>query len=204
MSGDLFELLFVIAFILFGILGGRKKKRPGAGQQQLPRPRPRLRPAPRPAPERFPGARRPPPATPQTPKDALLRELEGLLTGQRPAPVEVEPAWVPASSDRVPDPDEARSLESLEDEGSAAWEEGLEQASDIRDTPGWAKGRDREAGTLETLEEAGETSHQRFHERYAIAPRAESRAPRGPIFDIKDIRRAIVWSEILGPPVSLR
>ena len=202
MSGDLFELLFVLAFILFGILGGRKKK--GAGQRQLPQPRPRPRPASRPAPERSSLARRPPPATSQTPKDALLRELEGFLTGQRPVPARVEPAWVPASSDRIPDPEEARSLESLEDEGSAAWEEGLERSSEVGGTPLWAEGRDQEAGTLETLEEAGEGSHQRFHERYAIAARVESRTPRGPTFDVQDVRRAIVWSEILGPPVSLR
>jgi len=201
MSGDLFELLFVLAFILFGILGGRKKK-PGAGQRQLPRPRPR--PVSRPAPERSPVARRPAPATSQAPKDVLLRELEGLLTGQRPVPVEAEPAWAPASSDRVPDPEEARSLESLEDEGSAAWEEGLERTSEIREAARWTEGRAQEAGTLETLEESGEGSHQRFHERYAVAARPESRSSRGPTFDVRDVRRAVVWSEILGPPVSLR
>jgi len=203
MSGDLFELLFVVAFILFGILGGRKKK-PGAGQRQLPQPRPRPRPAPRPVPERSPLARRSPPAAPPTAQDALLRELEGLLTGQRPAPVEAEPEWVSTSSDRVPDPEEARSLESLEAETSAVWEEGLERASETSGTPRWAEGRDREAGTLETLEEAGEGSHKRFHERYAIAARAESRSPRSPTFDMNEVRRAIVWSEILGPPVSVR
>jgi hypothetical protein len=197
-GGDFFELLFVIAFILFGILGGRKKK-PGAGQPQVPRPRP--------APDRSPAGRhpQPPPRAGSEPsQDALLRELEGLLTGRRPLPVEQdEPRWSPASSDRVPDPEEARSLESLEVEETAVWEEGLERASEVRDTARWTEGRDRPAASLETLEEAGEASHERYHERYDFTVQAE-RAARGPTFDVRDVRRAVIWSEILGPPVSER
>jgi hypothetical protein len=204
MSGDLFELLFVIAFILIGILGGRRKK-PEA-QQQLPLPRSRPRPAPRPVPGRGSVghlAQRPRPASPQTAQDALLQELEGLLTGRRPIPVEDQPRKVPTSSE-VPEPEEARSLESLAVEEAAVWTEGRERASEVRDSPRWAEGREREAGSLETLEEAGEASHKRFHERYGVAARMEPPTSRGPTFDVQDVRRAIVWSEILGPPVSLR
>jgi len=205
-GGDFFELLFVIAFILFGILGGKKKK-PGAGQPQVPRPRTRPRPAPRPTPDRSPAGRYPQPtprASSETAQDVLLRELEGLLTGRGPVPVEQdEPRWSPTSSDRVPDPEEARSLESLEVEETAVWEEGLERASEVRDTPRWTEGRDRPAASLETLEEAGAASHDRFHERYDFTVQAK-RAARGPTFDVVDMRRAVIWTEILGPPVSER
>lgn len=199
MSGDLFEILFVIAFILFGILGGRKKK-PGAGEPQRPRPRPR--PVPRPSPERATARQRS--APPETAPDALLRELEGLLTGRAPRPVEQEVEWAPVPSDQVPDPVEARSLESLEVEETALWGAGLERASEARDTARWTEGRNRAARTLETLEEAGEASHRRFHERYDFSTRPEPRTAGGSVFDVRDVRRAVVWSEILGPPVSQR
>jgi hypothetical protein len=200
MSGDLFEILFVVAFILFGLLGGRKKK-PGAGQPQRPRQPPRTRPAPRRFPERSTGSR---PPGPETAQDALLRELEGLLTGRRPAPVEAPPEWAPTSADRIPDPEEARSLESLEDEASATWEAGLERAEEVRDPARWTEGMSRGATSLETLEEAGEKSHVRFHERYDTSAPAPAPAPEGPGYDLSDVRRAVVWSEILGPPVSQR
>jgi hypothetical protein len=202
MSGDLFEILFILAFILFGLLGGRKrKKKPGAGEPQRPQPRPR--PVPRPAPERS-AARQQRSAPPETAQDALLRELEGLLTGRAPRPVEQEAEWMPVPSDRVPDPVEARSLESLEVEETVLWGEGLDRASEARDTARWTEGRNRAARTLETLEEAGEASHRRFHERYDFSTRTEPRTARGPTFDVRDVRRAVVWSEILGSPVSMR
>jgi hypothetical protein len=207
MSGDLFELLFVIAFILIGLLGGRKKK-PRADQ---PRPRrlPRERPMPRPAPPARPTAGRIAPSRtrmePPTAQEALLRELEGLLTGRRPAPAETELMWAPPPSDRVPDPEEARSLETLESEEAAGWEEGLDRApEEIRDTPRWAEGRDQQAASLETLEEAGEASHIRFHQKYAASAGPQPMGQRAPSFDLAEVRRALVWSEILGAPVSMR
>ena len=206
-GGDFFELLFVIAFILFGILGGRKKK-PGAGQPQIPRPRTRPRPVPRPAPDRSPGSRYPQPqprASSETAQDALLRELEGLLTGRSPVPVEeAEPRWSPTPSDRVPDPAEARSLEPLEVEEAAGWDEGMERASETPEAARWSEGLERPATTLETLDEAGDASHARFHERYDYSVRTKQRATRGPTFDVREVRRAVIWSEILGPPVSER
>jgi hypothetical protein len=198
MSGDLFEILFILAFILFGLLGGRRKKKPGAGEAQRPRPRP----VPRPSPERSTARQRS--APPETAPDALLRELEGLLTGRAPRPVEQESEWAPVPSDRVPDPVEARSLESLEVDETALWGEGLERASEARDTARWTEGKNRAARTLETLEEAGEASHRRFHERYDFSTRTEPRPARGSTLDVRDVRRAVVWSEILGPPVSMR
>lgn len=212
MGGDLFEILFVIAFILFGILGGRKKK-PGAGQTRPPRPRPHPRPVPQRGASRSAssaGAREPPQRT----QDALLRELEGILTGRRPAP---------QPFDQVPDPDEARSLETLDVSETDSWDAGLEQAAQVgdtalwhegrdratgavaADTPLWHEGRDRAAGSLETLEGAGEASHSRYHQRYGpTAVSGLQRKARGASFDLRDMRRAVILAEILGPPVSER
>lgn len=190
MGGDLFEILFVVAFILFGILGGRKKK-PGAGQ--TPRSRPQRPPRPRTARQQAGG--------PGTTQDALLRELEGLLTGRRPVE---ESSWQPVPSPDVPDPSEARSLETLEVEETAAWEEGLDRAAVVQDTARWMAGRDRGAKSLETLEGAGEASHTRFHQRYNLTAEAPARAEPAARFAMGEIRRAVVWAEILGKPVSMR
>ena len=103
----------------------------------------------------------------------------------------------------MPDPDEARSLESLEAEGSAVWEEGLERALEAGVSARWIAGRDQGAESLETLEEAGGASHKRFHALYARPPEPAT-TPTRPEFRNADLRRAMVWSEILGPPVSER
>lgn len=189
MGGDLLEILFVVAFILFGVLGGRKKK-----------PQPRSRPAPRPRPPRpQPGSR--PEQSPQRAQDAMLRELEALLGGAPPDPPRRS---APTPFDRVPDPAEARSLETLEVEETSSWEEGLDQAAEITVTTAWSEGRNRGAGTLETLEGAGEASHDRYHERYQLSKPATVTPRQGPAFSLQDVRRAVIWAEILGPPVSQR
>ena len=204
MSGDLLEILFVAAFILFGLLGGRKKR----PQQRTPpaRPRPQTR-----APGGQPTARRVPVPRPQPTithqrapdQDRLLRELEGLLTG-RPVS-EPTPASVSSPMRDMPDPDEAQSLESLEiEEGAGAWEEGLERTSDTAGTARWSAGTARAAESLETLEEAGGASHKRFHALYDRQPAFVQKKPAPRAIAIADVRRAIVWSEILGPPVSER
>jgi len=205
MGGDLFEILFVVAFILFGILGGRKKK-PGASQTGGTRPR---------LPGRASVSGPPTARRPQATQDALLRELEGLLTGRRPAD---QPSWAPIPSHQVPDPTEARSLETLDAEETATWEaglqraseeavtweEGLQRASKVQETPSWLAGQRRPTASLETLQEAGEAEHDRFHERYDVRSRPPTSEAHRPTFDMRDIRRAVVWSEILGVPVSMR
>jgi hypothetical protein len=205
MDGDLLELLFVAAFILFGLLGGRKKKRPAS---PVPRPRPELRSRPdrtavaRPGAPR--GGRAPAPRAAGTEQDRLLRELESLLTG-RPIPPEPPPAPARAPVRELPDPDEARSLESLEAEAPSRWEEAATRATEATEgTARWRAGRTRAVESLETLEEAGGASHERFHALYDRPP--EPAEPRGtqPMFPAGDMRRAIIWSEILGPPVSER
>ncbi|MDH3495928.1 MAG: hypothetical protein OER21_04135 [Gemmatimonadota bacterium] len=164
--GDYFELLLALAFILFGILGSRKKKKPSP-----PTRRPQARPA-------RPAARPPSRAAPQ-PRGALrdlLEQLEQAAQG----------GLVPPPA-RVPDPDEAVSLETLEVEESALWMEGL----------------DRGTASVETLEPAGGKSHVRFHEKYLDAPAPAPPPAPAPITN-RDLRRAVIWSEILAPPVSMR
>jgi hypothetical protein len=107
--------------------------------------------------------------------------LERLLGGH--VEIEAEPA-------------EAVSLEETDFEERPARVEG----------PGarWTEGLDRGAESLETLEEAGESSHARFHARLqATAGAAPGDAqPVDP--GVARLRQAIIWREILGPPVSLR
>jgi hypothetical protein len=182
MSDDLFQLLFVVAFILFGLLGGRKK--PSQQPQQRPQPRPR--------PARQPPSPRPRQAAePATPEDMLVRELESVLRGRRvPAPPEVPP------------PEEAMSLEDIHVEENRTWLEGQERAAESQETARWAAGRERAAESLETLQEADAARHERFHQKYALQPAAVGTT--GPAFPRSELQRAIIWSEILAPPVSER
>jgi hypothetical protein len=198
MSGDLLEILFVAAFILFGLLGGRKKRPPQGTPPARPRPQ-RWAPAARRAPGSQPTTAR----APATDQNRLLRELEGLLTG-RPVQREAEPASVTSGTADLPDPDEARSLESLEIEEGGGWEEGLERTSETAGTARWTAGHDRGAESLETLEAAGGASHKRFHSLYDRPPEPVKTKAVPPAFPGTDVRRAMVWSEILAPPVSLR
>lgn len=195
MKGDLLQLLFVAAFILFGLLGGRKKKRP-----PTPIPRPGARPDARVGAER-PTAGRSAPRSGRPDQDRLLRELESLLTG-RPARSEAEPPPTYGFVQGPPDPEEAQSLELLEADEPSSWEEAKARATEVTDV--WRAGETRAAETLETLEAAGGASHKRFHALYDRPPEvAKPRRPR-PSFPTAEMRRAFIWSEILGPPVSER
>jgi hypothetical protein len=182
MDSDFLQILALIAFILFGLLGGKKKKRP---QQPAPRPRFDPRTASAKQQTRLP-----------TSQQDLLRELEGLFTGRTSAP----PRRLPPPEE----PTEAVSLEPVDVDETARWQAGLDRASQVRETATWEEGLHRGTGSLETLEEAGEKSHTRFHERYAQQPVARMAAYEGPKFSANDLRKAFVWSEILGAPVSMR
>ena len=61
-----------------------------------------------------------------------------------------------------------------------------------------------EAQSLETLEPAGEASHERFHRDF-IKPLGELRSlePRAAL-PPGGMRSAVVWAEILGPPRGLQ
>lgn len=67
-----------------------------------------------------------------------------------------------------------------------------------------------EAYSLETLEPAGEESHQRFHKKYATpAQPAQPAASAEPVkrlrltVNARSLREAMLWREILGPPKGL-
>lgn len=70
------------------------------------------------------------------------------------------------------------------------------------DSPKWAAGLGRPQESLETLEEAGAASHERFHARHLDSPPVVAPGPEAP--DTARLRQAIIWSEILGPPMALR
>jgi hypothetical protein len=185
MSDDVLQLIFAAVLILAGLLGGKKKKptppqpprrRPAQASRparpaQAPRPAPPMRPAPAPRPAASPS------------RDALLDQLQRMLSGQVEAhPLEVE----------LP---EAVSLEATDVEERRQPVEGTNAR--------WAAGLEREAQSLETLEEAGESSHSRFHARLQATAAATPAAAEADPAMVR-LRQAIIWSEILGPPVSMR
>jgi hypothetical protein len=182
MKGDLLQILAILAFIVFGLLGGKKKKRP----TQMPS-RTRLQPG--------AGSARLRAGLPTSQED-LLRELENMFAGRASAP----PRRLPPAEE----PAEATSLEPVDAQETARWEAGLEQAAKVRETSVWEEGLHRDAGSLETLEGAGEASHTRFHQRYEPSPVPRIVVPDRPMFRMADLRRAFVWSEILGKPTSMR
>jgi hypothetical protein len=203
---DLLEILFVAAFILFGLFGSRRKRPPT--QTPASRPRPRLP----------PGQQSPPGARTTSPRDLFLQELENLMSGR---PAGSAPASPPTTTPRSHRPAPSQTRETLEAPETARWEEGLERAAEVGESPAWLAGErqaaaesqdstlweqgiERKPKTLETLEEAGEAAHDRFHEQYDMHAAAPSVRSDAPSFRVSQLRRALVWSEILGPPVSQR
>ena len=180
---DLLQILVIVTFIVMGLLGSSRKKK----RQQQTRSRSRLHP---PA---APGTRR---AGVPTRQEDLLRELENLFTGRVSPP----PRRLPEPEE----PTEAVSLEPVDATETASWEEGLEEAAAVQETTAWKEGLHRDTKSLETLEGAGEESHARFHRRYDHAEQRPVARPVGQEFHTHDLRRAVVWTEILGKPVSMR
>ena len=187
MSDDLLQIIFAAALILFGLLGGKKKKKKPTQHPPRQRPTQAARPAPPPARTGRPAPQMrsapPQPAAPQQ-RDVLLGQLQRMLGGQ----VEAEPLEV-----EVP---EAVSLEATDVEERRQRVEGTSAR--------WAAGLKRGAESLETLEEAGDSSHARFHARLqATAPAPPVAAGQVDPATAR-LRHVIIWSEILGPPVSMR
>ena len=65
-----------------------------------------------------------------------------------------------------------------------------------------------EAYSLETLEPAGEASHEAFHRTYDSPSPAKAPAARAPqrrrlTLDVRSARQAMLWTEILGPPKGM-
>lgn len=181
---DLVQLLILGGAGLAWLLSSGKAKKPPA------EPRPR-RPAPRPA---RPVQRYEPPTTvvvrPAVPKrqpaDTMAQEIYRILSGE------------------VEQREREESLEIQEaDEGSL--EIIREEAAPRRAT--LEEIHEAEAYSLETLEPAGEESHQRFHEKYATP--AQPAQPAEPArrlrltVNARSLREAMLWREILGPPKGL-
>jgi hypothetical protein len=146
----------------------------GSRKQERRGPPPRRRAVPRSQPTRRPSA---PAPTPR--REPTVEDLYRILTGEAPPATseEAEAEW-----ER-----EARPAEQVSEEARP-----VEQVFEA------------EARSLETLEAAGEGSHQRFREKYLSEPAAPAEpgpARREPLpHRPTDLRRAVIWREILGPP----
>jgi hypothetical protein len=194
MDKDLFQVLLVLAFILFGLLGGRKKKKPPVpGGQTSGRTPAQPRPA-----RDLPGQAR---------RQVSLEELGRMLEAAQRPPTPTTPRRRPPRFEQTDAPETSTWMEGLERSAEShettQWEAGLARAAKARETSEWEAGLERAPITLETLEGAGDESHRRFHQRYDLSsPATLDAQPEQP--DGAALRRAIVWSEILAPPVSLR
>jgi hypothetical protein len=173
-NSDVLTLLVFVAFIALSLLGRRKKK-PSQAQRSRPAPRPQLR-------ETAPRRASPPRPPQRRPGDALRDLLAEIERAGEPRP---EPR-----SAAAPEPDEAVSLEVIEEPA---------------ETARWMAGIERTATSLETAEPAGEASHKRFRDRYKTTAAArDPPAAAASVSELATLRRAIIWSEILAPPVALR
>lgn len=129
------------------------------------------------------------------------RPTERDRLGERPRPRPRPDATVPASSHGTTAEELFRILTgeaAAPGPHEADWAEEGQPLEEVHEV---------EARSLETLEPAGERSHQRFREKYMTEPVAPDQpgdvaAPstRRP----SDLRRAIIWREILGPPKGLQ
>ncbi len=184
---DLFQFLVFLAFIFFALLGGgRKKKRPptstrsGSGGT---------------ATRERPGQTRRPPMDPGEIERILRQEL-GLPV---PAPPQVpEPTPEPARRPEYTALPEPEPVSHREPEGQPPSLRQPEQTA-------WAAGLARRPTSLEVASRARPAEHARFHELYVEPSEPATVAgPAGPEISRAELRRLVIWREILGPPVGLR
>jgi len=189
-SDTLKNIIPVIVLIIWGIVGALTKK--ATKRPPAPPPhRPRVEPSPQPAPsshESAPSQRTESPApAPQRPREVLRKTLADVLA-------EIEQAT--GQELGVPDTD-ARPAETPLDAQPAAFE--MERA--MEQTPATATGTAtiENAPTPESLPVAAAT--------IALPTPPVNEPPTLPQTTWSlpgDLRAAIVWSEVLGKPVSLR
>jgi hypothetical protein len=176
------ELIILAALIFLSSLFGRKKKKPGGRAPQTPR-------APRPRPE----------------VAAATREASA-----REQPHHVVPTDRPKLEPRKQAGSFREFFELLQQQAEAATRGEplvLEQVPDASPPPPEPVRRELPPPpALETLEGAGEESHERFHDQYIRPLDAPSRKlsprfilPRNPV----SLKRAVIWSEILGRPKGM-
>ena len=139
------------------------------------------------------------------------RALEALFRGMG---IEIElPGGEPMGQRRFPpprpplpapeDPEEARSLEGQSVEGEALDVEPGRAARTIvvADAAAEEVVRRRIEAAEARSHALGAADHAEFHRRVTAAPRA---AKAHAAISLADLRRAVVWREVLGPPLALR
>jgi len=211
-------LVLVVAYVVFSVISGAVKQKRDApdGEEAARR---RARAAARERAERLARAGASPPSrgadlgTSPTQLEArrleeLLRGLGGAL-GMPDGPVVVT---VPApGNDEEEEPVEAYSLEGVTLEGESRDVAPVRVAREVRaeDASASALVQRRIDAAAARSGALGPSDHAAFHRRLATQsapaqverPKARRAAMAG---TRKDLRRAVVWREILGPPVSLR
>jgi hypothetical protein len=181
--------------------GSGKPSSSGPSSSRLPdgaRPRPGL-------PGRLPGGGSPPDATQRegSQLEQLLRELGRTLDqagqqGKRPTvrtlpPIRTPPAGKPAKKGESLVSTEGQSLELDPARGERAVEDLDDEAERVVEQ--------RRAAAEANLRPLSGGDHRAFEERIRQEP-ADKTATRA--YTLKQLRDAVVWREILGPPVSLR
>lgn len=208
MDPELLIILFLIlAPLLERLLKVGQKKKPPAPRREIPRREPpRRMPAPstrtaddEPSMEQ-PAARR----EDETAATILPEDLWEILTGERQFPQPV-PAPQPVPEPYEESYDEIEPVHEWEQEESVVVPEPVP-----RPREGLYASRDRtepQVVSLEPLELDDEERHRRFHERVSVVTTAATE-PTGPaVFRFRsgeDLRRAMIVTEVLGPPKGLQ
>ncbi len=205
-------VVLVVAYVLFSFFSEAVKKQRGAAGEESRR---RARAAARERAERLARAgARPPARGPDhgtSPTQVEARRLEELLRGLGGAlglPDEPVVVTVPG---RTEDPEEAYSLEgeTLEGESREPVPVRVARVERTEDESASALVQRRIDAAALRSGALGPSDHAAFHRRLASqsAPVQVERTGSRPAVRAgtrEDLRRAIVWREILGPPVSLR
>lgn len=207
---DFFTFLVIFIFFVLPAL-----QRVLKGQQQKGPPPQQRRPQTRPMPQRRPlpgSTTRPPAPAPRerqpTAEDLIPEDLWAILTGQ---PRPQRPAPPPSPAPTAPVPAEA---ESLETQGYGREGQSLETIEDeiTRADKVLARRRRDDSApvvvSLETEPAPEPVRHTRFHERLdALAPAARMQRKEAPLRSLRDpreLRRAFILTEVLGPPKALQ
>jgi hypothetical protein len=130
--------------------------------------------------------------------ERLLRELgrtldEGRAPAHRPTVRTLPPAKARTSDGSLESAPEGQSLETDPGRGERAVVDQDDEAEQVVQR--------RLAAAEANLKPLSESDHQVFDQRIRQEP-ADQTATRG--YTARQLREAIVWREILGPPVSLR
>lgn len=173
-------IIFAAVILLSTVFGGRKKKAGGSPPQAPTAPRPR-------------------PVVASATQASSREQPRHVVRDERPR---LEPGKEPGSFREF--------FELLQQQAEAATRGEplvLEEAPEPPPQPTAPVRRERPpAETLETLEAAGRKSHDRFHDKYIRPLEAPHRnlpprfiLPQDPV----SLKRAVIWSEILGSPKGL-